>query len=69
MADNFTSMTVGNYVFEFDFDAKELGISCPGVQIVLPPDETIALGDFLFEVMSTIQRPPRIFPVKITSAE
>jgi hypothetical protein len=69
MAENFTTMTVGNYVFQFDFDTRELRLSWTGAQTTLDREETIALGDFLFEVMSTQGRSPRILPLTITSVE
>lgn len=53
MANNFTTMTVGTYVFEFNFDTRELRISRSDSRTVLNREETIALGDFLAEVLST----------------
>lgn len=69
MAKNFTTMRVQRYTFEYDFDTRELRLSWTGGQTVLGPDETIALGDFLFEVMSTQGRSPRILPLTITGVE
>jgi hypothetical protein len=69
MPENFTTMTVGNYVFEFDFDTGELRLSWAGSQTFLSSDETEALGDFLFEVLSAQGHPPRILPLTITSVE
>lgn len=69
MAENFTTMTVGNYVFAFDFDTHELRLSWAGSQTTLDREETIALGDFLFEVLSASGRAPRILPLTITGVE
>lgn len=69
MADRFTTMRVGNYTFEFDFDTGELRLSWAGAQTFLNRDDTIALGDFLFEVMTVQGRAPRILPLTITSVE
>lgn len=69
MAGNLTTMHVGRYTFEYDFDTRGLRLSWTGEQTVLDPDETIALGDFLFEVMRTQGRTPRILPLTITNVE
>jgi len=69
MPAKFTSMKVGNYTFEFDFDSSELRISWAGSQTFLNQDETEALGDFLFEVLTVQGHPPRIQPLTITSVE
>lgn len=69
MADRFTTMRVGNYTFEFDFDTSELRLSWSGAQTFLNADETRALGDFLFEVMTAQGQPPRIQPLTITGIE
>ncbi len=69
MPEKFTSMTVGNYRFEFDFDISELRLSWAGSQTFLNQDETEALGDFLFEVLTVQGNPPRIRPLTITSVE
>lgn len=62
---NFTTMKLGEIVFKFDFDAKELTVS----KTVLNLDEAEALGDFLLEVLSTQGYTPRIRPLTITSVE
>ncbi len=69
MPENFTTMTVGNYVFEFDFDTGELRLSWAGSQTFLNLDEAKALGDFLYEVLQTQGYTPRIWPLKITNVE
>lgn len=62
---NFTTMKLGETVFKFDVDAKELTVS----KTVLSLDEVEALGDFLLEVLSTQGYTPRIRPLTITSIE
>jgi hypothetical protein len=71
MPENFTTMKLrdSDYTFEFDFDAGQLRLCWPGEQTFLNREETIALGDFLFEVLSAQGHPPRILPLTITSVE
>ena len=70
MAENFTTMKVRNYLFVFDFDTGALEITDEATeQVVLDRDAAIALGDFLFEVLSAQGHPPRILPLTVTSVE
>ena len=71
MPENFTTMHLkdSNYTFEYDFDTGSLRLSWSGAQTFITPDETIALGDFLFEVIRAQGHPPRILPLTITSVD
>lgn len=62
---NTTTMKIGETVFKFDFDTKELRLS----KTVLSLKEVEALGDFLVEVLSTQGYTPHIRPLTITSVE
>jgi hypothetical protein len=64
-----TTMTIGTYKFAFDFDTRELRLFHTGSQMLLDPDVSIALGDFLFEVLTAQGRAPRILPLKIANIE